>query len=147
MMKLNRAKFRIYMDIVLFIIISIISPLSMIIGMLTNNHIIRPAEFFTIIYLTNLLFYRICTEFECVSENKSKCHIVDYMTFLYILCIISSTVLIAYLVYFAGAKLLNETLKEILVDHVLYSTIVGSSFIIHLVFDNTVTLYNLYFKK
>ena len=146
-MKLDRAKFRIYMDIILFIIISIISPLCMIIGMMSNDHIIRPAEFFTIIYLTNLLFYRICTEFECVSENKTKCRIIDSMSFLYILCIISSAVLIAYLIYFAGIKLLNETLKEIIVDHVLYSTIVGSSFIIHLVFDNTVTLYNLYFKK
>lgn len=147
-MKLSRSRFRVYLDIALFIIISLSTIIAMIIGVFTNNHIIEPARFFTIVYLSNLIFYRLCTELENFTFNKPhKLELQDFLSLLYTLCIVSSISLIIYLSYFSIQIFWHCTLRYMLSNHVFYATIVGCLFTVHLVFDNTAILYNTYFKK
>lgn len=142
---MNRSKFRIYLDILLFIGFSIACIISMLIGILTNDHIIEPSIFFVFVYLINLLFYRICTEIDYKINESLAADI--FISILCILCLISTIMLIIYLVHFAVLSLLHKTLYQILKNHIFYATTVGSMFILHLAFDNMITFHNLYIKK
>ena len=140
---MNRSKFRIYLDIFLFIGFSIACIISMLIGILTSNHIIEPSIFFMLVYLINLLFYRICTEIDYEANM-----IMDiFLSILCILCLISTIMLTTYLIYFATQSLYYRSIEEILTSHILYATIVGSLLVLYLASDNMTTFNNLHIRK
>ena len=143
-MKMNRSGFRIYLDICIFLVASIACGTAMIIGIISNNHIMQPAMFFLYIYLINLVFYRICIEMDIPEYENILLNV--FMTILCMICLIITIMLIVYLVYFSLQAFLGKTLLEIIYDHVLYATIVGSLFMIHLANDNMAAFYNLYVK-
>ena len=146
-MKFSRARFRIYLDIIIFICMSITCSISMVMGIAINDHILKPSVFFVLIYLINLIFYRIFKELELNGYSIKAPIIRDSLTALCMLCLISTIMLIVYLVYFAAKSLWGNSFVDIFSNHVLYATIVGSILIIHLALDNITTYFNLYTKK
>lgn len=145
-MELNRSKFRAYLDIIIFIILAITCCMFMLISIVFNDAMIRPALVFIYVYILNLLFYRICIE---VKQTKFI-HIVAFdllASSLCILCLISTLMHVIYLIYFALQALYKLTFIEIISNHIIYATVVGSLFILHLASDNMTTFNNLYIKN
>lgn len=145
-MKLNKSKFRVYIDITIFIVLSMLCCIDMLISIITNNPMVKHSLVFIYVYLLNLLFYRMCIE---IKETKFI-NTVSFdllMSALCILCLISTLMHVVYLVYFAIRELNGLGLIAILSNHVTYATIVGSWFVMYLAFDNMNTFNNLYINK
>lgn len=145
-MKLNRSKFRVYLDMVIFIILAFICCADMLVSIIMNNPMIAHARLFIYVYLLNLVFYRLCIE---IRDTKLvKIAISDLVLVgLCTLCLISTLMHVIYLVHFAMKELRVLELADILKNHVTYATIVGSWFILHLAADNMATFNNLYINK
>ena len=77
LMKLNRSKFAHYLDIISFVAISITSTAYMMIGIAQKEQIMQPAISFTVVYLMNLIYYRLCLEFENIYISQ-KTYIALY---------------------------------------------------------------------
>lgn len=146
-MKLNRSKVIIYLDMVAFIISSICAIFTIIGDMLNlfDEHA-NPANIFVLIYMINLLFYRICMEINTykLTHVLSINIIMHALTFI---AVVTTILLVIYLIIAAFGALWGSTLMEIISNHVTYATIVGSWFIIHLATDSMTSLYNIYIKK
>lgn len=145
-MKLNRSRFRVYLDITIFIILAFICCADMLVSIIMNNPMIAHARLFIYVYLLNLLFYRLCIE---IKDTKLvKIAISDLMlSALCTLCLISTIMHVIYLVHFAMKDLRVLELADILTNHVTYATVVGSWFILYLAADNMATFNNLYINK
>lgn len=145
-MLMNRSKVVIYMDIMAFIIASIIAIITMLKDIINISDSSNPATIFVLIYMINLLFYRICIEIavyklsNIISMNLLICTLA-------MMAIVTTLLLIVYLLIMAFNALWGYTLAEILRNHITYATIVGSWFILHLANDNMTALYNIYTKK
>ena len=61
-MKINRSKFRVYLDIFIFIILAFICCADMLASIIMNTPMIAHARLFIYVYLLNLVFYRLCIE-------------------------------------------------------------------------------------
>lgn len=146
-MSLARSKVVIYLDMIAFIISSI-SAIVTIIGDMLNlfeGHA-NPANIFILIYMINLLFYRICMEI----NTYKLAHVLSINIIMHILAfiaVVSTILLVIYLIISAFGALWGYNIKEILGNHVTYAAIVGSWFIIHLATDSMTALYNTYIKK
>ena len=146
-MKLNRSKVVIYLDMIAFIISSICAIVTIIGDMLNlfDNHA-NPANIFVLIYMINLLFYRICMEINTYKLSYVL-SINIIMHILSLVAVVSTILLVIYLIIAAIGALWESTIKEILCNHITYATIVGSWFVVHLAIDSMTTLYNTYIKK
>lgn len=146
-MKLNRSKVVIYLDIVAFIVSSICAIFTIIGDMLNmfEEHA-NPANIFILIYMINLLFYRICTEINTYKlANVLSINIIMHaLTFI---AVVTTILLVIYLIIDAFGALWGSTFVEIMGNHVTYATIVGSWFVVHLATDSMTSLYNTYIKK
>jgi hypothetical protein len=146
-MTLNRSKVIIYLDMLAFIISSIVSIttiLSDMIGLSEDRS--NPANIFVLIYMINLLFYRICMEIKSyklfgVTFINVCIHILSLIT------IVSTLLLITYLAIMAYDALWGYSLIQIITNHITYATIVGSWFVIHLASDSMIILYNTYMNN
>ena len=145
-MKLNRSKFTHYLDILSFTILSVITTVYMFIGIARQEAIMQPSMAFAMVYLMNLIFYRLCLEFDGTFKPENKYTTIYFLSLLYLLGIIATISLLVYLIYFAFIALHDEIVSEMVTDHVFYATIVGCIFSIFISTDNTTTLYNLYIK-
>lgn len=146
-MKLNRSKFTHYLDILSFTIISIVSTVIMMIGIAQRESIMQPSIAFAMVYLMNLIFYRLCLEFGDKYKQKNKYTTVYFLSILYLFGILTTIALLVYLIYFACIELHDELVVEVFSSHIFYATVVGCVFAIHIAIDNTTTLYNLYLKE
>ena len=146
-MKLNRSKVVIYLDIVAFIVSSICAIFTIIGDMLNmfEEHA-NPANIFILIYMINLLFYRICTEINTYKlANVLSINIIMHaLTFI---AVVTTILLVIYLIIAAFGALWGSTFVEIMSNHITYATIVGSWFVVHLATDSMTSLYNTYIKK
>jgi hypothetical protein len=135
------------MDMIAFIVSSI-SAIVTIIGDMLNlfNNSTNPVNIFILIYMINLLFYRICME---INTYKLS-HVLSIniiMHALTLIAVVSTILLVIYLIISAVGTLWGCGFIEILGNHITYATIVGSWFIIHLASDSMTALYNTYIKK
>lgn len=146
-MKLNRSKFTHYLDILSFIVLSTVSTIYMFIGIARREHTISPSMAFVLVYLMNLIFYRLCLEFDSEHNYDNKYGRVYFLSMLYLLGILTTISLLVYLVYFASIALHDDIVIDMLKNHVFYATIVGCVFSIVIAIDNTNTLYRLYIKE
>lgn len=146
-MKLNRSRFTHYLDILSFIILSVVITVYMFIGIARQEHIIAPSMAFIMVYLMNLIFYRLCLEFDNTHKSENKYGKVYFLSMLYLLGILTTISLLVYLVYFASIALHDDIVIDMLKNHVFYATIVGCAFSILIAIDNTNTLYRLYVKE
>lgn len=142
-MKLNRSKFTHYLDMFSFIVLSIVSSALMLFGIFHTDHSIAPSMAFIIVYLMNLIYYRLCLEF----ENSDKYAVVFFLSLLYLLGIFTTITLLVYLIYFAWIALHNDTLIDVLSNHIFYATITGCAFSVCIAIDNTTTLYSMYTRQ
>jgi len=145
-MKLNRCKFRVYLDIGIFIILAFICCADMLVSIIMNTPMIAHARVFIYVYLLNMVFYRLCIE---IRDTKLvKIAISDLVLVgLCTLCLISTLMHVIYLVHFAMKELRYLEVADILKNHVTYATIVGCWFILYLANDNMTTFNNLYINK
>lgn len=145
-MSLNRSKVVIYMDMIAFIVAAIVAIVTILGDMFSMTNTSSPAIIFVIIYMINLLFYRICIEMHVykltnvISMNVLVCVLA-------VIAVITTLLLITYLLITAFGALWGYTFKEIVTNHITYATIVGSWFVLHLANDNMTALYNIYTKK
>lgn len=145
-MKLNRSRFTHYLDILSFIILSIMATVYMLIGIGKREQTMAPSMAFVLVYLMNLIFYRLCLEFDSEHNYDNKYGRVYFLSMLYLLGILTTISLLVYLVYFASIALHDDIVIDMLKNHVFYATIVGCAFSIAIAIDNTNTLYRLYIK-
>lgn len=146
-MSLTRSKVIIYMDMIAFIISSV-SAIITILGDMLNlfEEHVSPVNIFIIIYMINLLFYRICAE---INTYKLS-HVLSINIMMHILsfiAVVSTILLVIYLIIAAFGALLGSNIAGILTNHVTYATIVGCWFVVHLATDSMTALYNTYIKK
>lgn len=146
-MSLTRSKVITYMDMIAFIISSIFAIIT-IIGDMLNLFEDRanPANIFILIYMINLLFYRICME---INTYKLS-HVLSINIIMHVLtliAVVSTILLVVYLIISALGVLWGCSFMEIVSNHITYATIVGSWFVVHLASDSMTALYNTYIKK
>ena len=118
----------------------------MFIGIVRKEPTMAPSMAFVLVYLMNLIFYRLCLEFDSKYSYDNKYGRVYFLSMLYLLGILTTISLLVYLVYFASIALHDDIAIDILKNHVFYATIVGCIFSIVIALDNTNTLYRLYIK-
>lgn len=145
-MSMNRSKVVIYLDIIAFAITSIIAIVTMLRDIINLSDTSNPAMIFILIYMINLLFYRICIEI-AVYKLSNIFYMNVLICTLALVAIVTTLLLIVYLLIMAFNVLWGCMLTEILSNHITYATIVGSWFILHLASDNMTALYNIYTKK
>lgn len=145
-MSINRSKVVIYMDMIAFIIAAIVAIVTILGDMINMTNTTSPAIIFVIIYMINLLFYRICIEMH-VYKLTSIISMNVLVCVLAVIAVVTTLLLIIYLLITAFGVLWGHTFKEIVTNHVTYATIVGSWFILHLASDSMTALYNIYTKK
>lgn len=146
-MSLSRSKVVIYLDMIAFIISSIYAIITIIGDMLNLfEGSANPANIFVLIYMINLLFYRIYMEINTykLAHVLSINIIIHALTFV---AVVTTILLVIYLIISAFGALWGSTFIEIISNHVTYATIVGSWFVIHLATDSMTALYNTYIKK
>lgn len=143
---LKRSKFIIAVDILVFLISAYLSINFMIRVMLNiGTHVLSPAIIFVFVYMTNLLFYRICTEIGIYKLTQNNfIHIL--MCVFTIAVEVCTLLLVIYLAFMAIGALHDCTLYEVLTNHITYASIVGSSLVLHLASDNMTILFNIYLK-
>lgn len=139
----NKDKFRIYLDLAIFIILAIVCCLEMLISIVSKHPTMEYALVFICVYLLNLLFYKICTEI--TGTKFFTVPIADLiMSALCTLCLISTLMHVIYLVYFSMKVLHGLSLIELLTNHITYATLVGSWFVLYIAIDNMSIFNNLY---
>lgn len=142
-MKLNRSKFTHYLDIFSFVVLSIVASIMMLFSIFHTEHTIEPSIAFVIVYLMNLVYYRLCLEF----ENQDRYVVVFFLSLLYLLGIFTTITLLVYLIYFAWVALHNDTLIDVFSNHIFYATVTGCAFSVCIAIDNTTTLYSMYTRQ
>lgn len=142
----NKDKFRIYLDIAIFIGLACICCIEMLISIIFKHPTMKYALVFIYVYLLNLLFYKICTE---IADTKFFIAPIGdlVMSTLCTLCLVSTLMHVIYLVYFSMKELYGLGLIELLTNHITYATIVGSGFVLYMAIDNMNNFNKLYMKN
>lgn len=143
----NKDKFRIYLDIAIFLLFGVICCMEMLISIINNQPGMEYVLVFIYVYLLNLLFNKICNEIVHTKFFITGTVADLTMSFLCAICGISTLMHVAYLLYFCMLALNDLSIAEILTNHVTYATIVGSIFIIYMAVDNINNFNKLYMKK
>lgn len=146
-MKLNKSKFIYCLDMLSFIVLSVVLTVYMLIGIAKEETTMQPSTAFAMVYLINLIFYRLCLESDNIYKSRNKYNTVYFLSMMYLLGVITTISLLVYLIYFACIKFHYCKIIDIFNDHVFYATLVGCLFTIFITIDNTNTLYNLYIKE
>lgn len=145
-MILSRSKIVIYLDLIVFLFAIINSVDHMLIGIISGIETVRPVIMFILVYMINLLMYRISINFYNHKLLKKK-----FFDFLLIIIatisIITILLFIIYLFFMAAYAMWGSTITQVLCNYITYATIVGSWVIFQLACDNMTSLYNSFFRN